>query len=318
MSFQTLSNLQFDFEVIHKIIESKEIEKEQIFELIEDVPKQIIFETASKLRDKNKGKVVSFSKKAFFNIINLCRDTCSYCTYKAEPDDTKLSLMDEQTVKKLAELAKKYNCTEALFVTGERPEQKYQEAKEWLRKQGFSSTTEYLIHCSEIVLKQGVFPHTNAGNLTKNEMKELANTNVSMGVMLENSSVRLREDGMPHQDAPSKEPLARLNILKNAGELKIPMTTGILVGIGETLEECIQSIYDIKKIHQRYGNIQEIILQNFHPKPKTSMFEHSTPEESYFKMVVALCRIIMPDANIQIPPNLSPDNYNEFLSVGIK
>ena len=317
VSFQTLSNLQFDFEIIHKINESEEIKKEQIFELIEDVPKQVIFETASKLRDKNKGKVVSFSKKAFFNIINLCRDTCSYCTYKAEPDDTKLSLMDEQTVKKLAELAKKYNCTEALFVTGERPEQKYQEAKEWLRKQGFSSTTEYLIHCSEIVLKQGVFPHTNAGNLTKNEMKELAKTNVSMGVMLENSSVRLREDGMPHQDAPSKEPLARLNILKNAGELKIPMTTGILVGIGETLEECIQSIYDIKKIHQRYGNIQEIILQNFHPKPKTSMFEHSTPEESYFKMVVALCRIIMPDANIQIPPNLSPDNYNEFLSVGI-
>ena len=317
MSFQTLSNLQFDFEIIHKINESKEIKKGQIFELIEDVPKQVIFETASKLRDKNKGRVVSFSKKAFFNIINLCRDTCSYCTYKAEPEDTKLSLMDEQTVKKLAELAKKYNCTEALFVTGERPEQKYQEAKEWLRKQGFSSTTEYLIHCSEIVLKQGVFPHTNAGNLTKNEMKELAKTNVSMGVMLENSSVRLREDGMPHQDAPSKEPLARLNILKNAGELKIPMTTGILVGIGETLEECIQSIYDIKKIHQRYGNIQEIILQNFHPKPKTSMFEHSTPEESYFKMVVALCRIIMPDANIQIPPNLSPDNYNEFLSVGI-
>ncbi len=317
VSFQTLSNLQFDFEIIHKINESEEIKKEQIFELIEDVPKQVIFETASKLRNEKKGKVVSFSKKAFFNIINLCRDTCSYCTYKAEPEDTKLSLMDEQTVKKLAELAKKYNCTEALFVTGERPEQKYQEAKEWLRKQGFSSTTEYLIHCSEIVLKQGVFPHTNAGNLTKNEMKELAKTNVSMGVMLENSSVRLREDGMPHQDAPSKEPLARLNILKNAGELKIPMTTGILVGIGETLEECIQSIYDIKKIHQKYGNIQEIILQNFHPKPKTSMFEHSTPEESYFKMVVALCRIIMPDANIQIPPNLSPDNYNEFLSVGI-
>ena len=317
MSFQTLSNLQFDFEIIHKINESEEIKKEQIFELIEDVPKQVIFETASKLRNEKKGKVVSFSKKAFFNIINLCRDTCSYCTYKAEPDDTKLSLMDEQTVKKLAELAKKYNCTEALFVTGERPEQKYQEAKEWLRKQGFSSTTEYLIHCSEIVLREGVFPHTNAGNLTKNEMKELGKTNVSLGVMLENSSARLREDGMPHQDAPSKEPLARLNILKNAGELKIPMTTGILVGIGETLEECIQSIYDIKKIHQKYGNVQEIILQNFHPKPKTSMFEHSTPEESYFKMVVALCRIIMPDANIQIPPNLSPDNYNEFLSVGI-
>ena len=312
-----MSKLQFDFEIINKINESKKFKKEDILELVEIVPKHIIFDVASNIRDKRKGKTISFSKKAFFNIINLCRDTCSYCTYKAEPSDTKLSLMNKQTVKNLAELAKKYNCTEALFVTGERPEQKYQEAKDWLKKQGFSSTSEYLIHCSEIVLKEGIFPHTNAGNLTKKEMKELGKTNVSMGIMLENSSVRLREDGMPHQDAPSKEPFARLNILKNAGELKIPMTTGILVGIGETLEECIQSIYDIKKINQKYGNIQEIILQNFHPKAKTSMFEHSTPEENYFKMVVALCRIIMPDANIQIPPNLSPNNYNEFLSVGI-
>ena len=312
-----MSKLQFDFEIIHKINESKEIKKEQILELVGNAPRQLIFKTASNLRDKKKGKTVSFSKKAFFNIINLCRDTCSYCTYKAEPTDTKLSLMNKQTVKDLARLAKKYNCTEALFVTGERPEQKYSEAREWLKKEGFSSTAEYLIHCSEIVLNEGVFPHTNAGNLTKSEMKELKKTNVSMGVMLENSSLRLRNTGMPHQDAPSKDPIARLNILKNAGELKIPMTTGILVGIGENLGECIQSILDIKQIHEKYGNIQEIILQNFHPKPKTSMFEHSTPEENYFKIIVALCRIIMPDANIQIPPNLSPNNYNEFLSVGI-
>ena len=312
-----MSKLQFDFEIIHKINESKEIKKEQILELVGNAPRQLIFKTASNLRDKKKGKTVSFSKKAFFNIINLCRDTCSYCTYKAEPTDTKLSLMNKKTVKDLAKLAKKYNCTEALFVTGERPEQKYSEAREWLKKEGFSSTAEYLIHCSEIVLNEGVFPHTNAGNLTKSEMKELKKTNVSMGVMLENSSLRLRNTGMPHQNAPSKDPIARLNILKNAGELKIPMTTGILVGIGENLGECIQSILDIKQIHEKYGNIQEIILQNFHPKPKTSMFEHSTPEENYFKIIVALCRIIMPDANIQIPPNLSPNNYNEFLSVGI-
>ena len=138
-----MSNLQFDFETIHRINELKDIKKEYILELIDNAPKKVIFETAANLRDNKKGKAVSFSKKAFFNIINLCRDTCSYCTYKAEPGDTKLSLMNEQTVKKVAELAKKYNCTEALFVTGERPEQKYQEAKEWLRKQGFSSTTEY-------------------------------------------------------------------------------------------------------------------------------------------------------------------------------
>jgi 7,8-didemethyl-8-hydroxy-5-deazariboflavin synthase CofG subunit len=312
-----LSKLQFDFEIIHKIEELKEISKEEILELSENAPKEIIFDTASRIRDKQKGRTVSFSKKVFFNIINLCRDTCSYCTYKAEPTDIKLSLMDRQTVKEVATLAKKYNCTEALFVTGERPEQKYSEAKKWLRDEGFSSTSEYLIHCSEMVLDEGIFPHTNAGNLTKSEMKELQKTNVSMGIMLENSSPRLREIGMPHHDAPSKDPNTRLNILKNSGELKIPMTTGILVGIGENMEECIQSILDIKKLNDKYGNIQEIILQNFHPKPKTLMFQHSTPEEDYFKTVVALCRIIMPDANIQIPPNLSPKNYHEFLSVGI-
>ena len=312
-----MSKLQFDFEIIHKINEFKEISKEEILELAESAPKKILFDTASRIRDKQKGRTVSFSKKAFFNIINLCRDTCSYCTYKAEPADAKLSFMGKQTIKELAILAKKYNCTEALFVTGERPEQKYSEAKKWLKDEGFSSTSEYLIHCSEMVLDEGIFPHTNAGNLTKSEMKELQKTNVSMGMMLENSSPRLREVGMPHHDAPSKDPNARLNILKNSGELKIPMTTGILVGIGENMEECIQSILDIKELYDTYGNIQEIILQNFHPKPKTSMFQQSTPEEDYFKTVVALCRIIMPDANIQIPPNLSPENYHEFLSVGI-
>jgi len=312
-----LSKLQFDFEIIHKIGELKEITEEEVLELSKNAPKQMIFDAASKIRDKRKGKAISFSKKAFFNIINMCRDTCSYCTYKAEPNDAKLSLMDKKTVRELAVLAKKYNCTEALFVTGERPEQKYPEAKKWLTSQGFSSTAEYLIHCSEMVLNEGVFPHTNAGNLSKDEMRELQKTNVSMGLMLENSSPRLREIGMPHHNAPSKEPSTRLNILKNSGELKIPMTTGILVGIGESMEENIQSIFDIKKIDDKYGNIQEIILQNFHPKPKTSMSRHSTPEEDYFKMIVALCRIIMPNANIQIPPNLSPENYHEFLSVGI-
>ena len=312
-----MSKLEFDFEIVHKISESKEITKMEILQLVKEISKETIFGIAGNLRDDRKGRTISFSKKAFFNIVNLCRDTCSYCTYKAEPNDTKLSMMNIQAVKGLADIAKKYNCTEALFVTGERPEQKYPEAKRWLKKEGFSSTSEYLIHCSEIVLKKGVFPHTNAGNLTKNEMKELKKSNVSMGVMLENSSTRLREKGMPHENAPSKEPTARLSVLKNAGELKIPMTTGILVGIGEDMEECIQSIFDIKKIHDEYGNIQEIILQNFHPKPKTSMSLHNTPEEDYFKMIVALCRIIMPEANIQIPPNLSPNNYHEFLNVGI-
>ena len=153
-------------------------------------------------------------------------------------------------------------------------------------------------------------------------MRELGKTNVSMGVMLENSSVRLREEGMPHQNAPSKEPFARLNILKNAGELKIPMTTGILVGIGETLEECIQSILDIKKIHQKYEIYRKSFYRIFIQNQKLQCLNIVHQKKVISKQVVALCRIIMPDANIQIPPNLSPDNYNEFyqseLMIGVE
>ena len=314
-----MSKLEFDFESYNKIKDGYEPTKEDACQLASNFQYTSgkLFETAIQLRNKHKGNIVSFSKKAFFNIVNLCRDTCDYCTYKAEPNDTKLSLMNRKNVKDLAKLAKRYKCTEALFVTGESPEQKYQEAKDWLKLNGFSSTGEYLADCSEVVLNEGIFPHTNAGNLTKEEMKILRETNVSLGLMLENSSKRLREDGMPHHDAPSKEPTARINVLKNAGALKIPMTTGILVGIGETIYEVIDSIYAIKNIHKKFGNIQEVILQNFQPKRNTVMEKHKTPEMSYFKSIVALCRIIMPDMNIQIPPNLSQKNYDEFLSVGI-
>ena len=200
------------------------------------------------LRKKYKGNAVTFSKKAFFNIVNLCKDSCSYCTYKAEPGEEKLSLMSKQQITELLVLAKKYRCVEALFVTGEQPEQRYQEARDWLKENGFSSTSEYLIHASEIALEKGLIPHhTNAGNLNFEEMKELKKTNVSMGLMLENISERLTEKGMPHYLAASKRPKARLEILENSGKLHIPMTTGILVGIGETIEEIIDSLLAIKE-----------------------------------------------------------------------
>jgi 7,8-didemethyl-8-hydroxy-5-deazariboflavin synthase CofG subunit len=260
---------------------------------------------------------VTFSKKAFFNIVNLCKDTCSYCTYKSEPGEAKLSLMSKQQITELLTLAKKYKCVEALFVTGEQPEQRYQEARDWLKENGFKSTVEYLIHSSEIALEMGLFPHTNAGNLNYEEMKELKKTNVSMGVMLENVSERLTEKGMPHHLAASKRPKARLEILENSGKLGIPMTTGILVGIGETMEEIIDSLFAIKQLDDKHGNIQEVILQNFQPKPDTKMKDEPSADEKYFKLVVALSRIIMPQMNIQIPPNLSPKSYQSFLSVGI-
>ena len=314
-----MSKLISNCEALNKTLDGRKLSKDdacQIYQESQKNPLQL-FQTAKILRNRYKGKTVTYSRKVFFNLVNLCRDTCSYCTYKSEPGQSKLSLMSKQDVYKLAKLGKMHRCTEALFVTGERPEQKYQEARMWLKENGFESTAEYLVHSSEIALKVGLFPHTNAGNLTKSEMNELKKTNVSLGLMLENSSERLTEEGMPHQFAPSKNPNARLQVLENAGELRIPMTTGILVGIGETVFEIIDSIYAIKQIHEKFGHIQEIILQNFQPKLDTSMRNFPSAEEIYFKKIVALARVIMPDMNIQIPPNLSPNSYEDFLSAGI-
>ena len=314
-----MNKLVLNSESLNNVLENKTISRQEINDIYQHARKdpRELFSVAQNLRKKFKKETVTFSKKAFFNIINLCKDTCSYCTYKAEPGDVKLSLMSKKQISELLELAKKYKCVEALFVTGEQPEQKYPEAREWLKKNGFKSTTEYLIHSSELALELGLFPHTNAGNLNFDEMKELKKTNVSMGIMLENVSERLTERGMPHYLAASKRPKTRLAILENSGKLKIPMTTGILVGIGETIEEVIDSIFAIKQLHQKYGNIQEVILQNFQPKQDTVMKNIPSADENYFKTIVALSRVIMPEMNIQIPPNLSPKSYQSFLSIGI-
>jgi len=314
-----LNSLVLNSESLNNVLENKTISRQDIIEIYQHAVKdpRELYSVAQNLRIKFKKDTVTFSKKAFFNIVNLCKDTCSYCTYKAGPGEKKLSLMSKQQITELLQLAKKYKCVEALFVTGEQPEQKYPEARLWLKENGFTSTIEYLIHASEQALELGLFPHTNAGNLNFEEMKELQKTNVSMGIMLENISERLTERGMPHYLAASKRPKIRLEILENSGKLKIPMTTGILVGIGETIEEIIDSILAIKQLHQKYGNIQEVILQNFQPKQDTVMKNTPSADENYFKMVVALSRIIMPEMNIQIPPNLSPKSYQSFLSVGI-
>ena len=314
-----MNKLVLNSESLNNVLENKTISRQDvigIYQQAKNDPEEL-FSTAQNLREKFKKNTVTFSKKAFFNVVNLCKDTCSYCTYKAEPGEEKLSLMSKQQISELLQLAKKYKCVEALFVTGEQPEKKYPEARNWLKENGFKSTVEYLIHSSELALELGLFPHTNAGNLNFDEMKELKKTNVSMGIMLENVSERLTKKGMPHHLAASKNPKTRLKILENSGKLGIPMTTGILVGIGETIEEIIDSILAIKELHKKYGNIQELILQNFQPKPDTIMKDVPSANEEYFKKIVALSRIIMPQMNIQIPPNLSPKSYQSFLQVGI-
>lgn len=314
-----MSRLVLSSELLNRLVDGRTPSRDDAYSIYmeAEMDPSELYQVSQFLRTKNKGRTVTYSRKAFFNLINLCRDTCSYCTYKSEPGQAKVSMMSKKDVATLVGIAKKHRCTEALFVTGERPEQRYQEAREWLRANGFSSTAEYLVEASEIALEGGLFPHTNAGNLTKDEMRQLKETNASLGLMLENSSERLAGDGMPHQFAPSKNPKARIRVLQNAGELKIPMTTGLLVGIGETPQELIDSIYSIKEIHDKYKNVQEVILQNFHPKHDTPMKSSPSPQERYFKTIVALARTVLPEMNIQIPPNLSPESYSSFLSTGI-
>lgn len=314
-----MNSLVLSSESLNGVLEGRAISREEILQVYESSkgdPGELLAASRGLCR-KFKKNHVTFSKKAFCNIVNLCKDACSYCTYKAEPGEEKLSLMSRQDIKQMLELAKKYRCVEALFVTGEEPESRYGEAREWLRANGFGSTAEYLVHASETALESGLFPHTNAGNLRKEDMRELQKTNVSMGIMLENVSERLCGKGMPHHLAASKRPRARLEALEDAGRLKIPMTTGLLVGIGETPTETIDSIIAIKRLHQTHGNIQEVILQNFRPKPGTPMGGFPSADERYFKVVVALTRVMMPEMNIQVPPNLSPGSYQDFLSAGI-
>jgi FO synthase len=306
-------------ESLDRCLEGKDITKEQAYEIMNsdnyDGP---AIRVATTIRNRTKGFTVTYSRKVFINLVNLCRDTCSYCTYKKEPFDRLVSMMLPKQVISLAETGKRLRCTEALFVTGERPEQRYLEAKQWLRSLGYSSTIEYIIEISEKVLQRtGLLPHTNAGSLTKKEMSSLKDTNVSIGTMLESSSERLISPGMPHENAPSKNPRVRLRTLQNAGELKIPTTTGLLVGIGETSKEIVDSLFLIKDIHRRYGHIQEVIMQNFNPKPKTNMANSLPPSHSYFLKTVAMARIILPEMNIQVPPNLTPNIFGSYIDSGI-
>ncbi len=309
---------KFDLQSMEEKILRKSMSKKEIYDLMIRFDTLSLISLANSIRRTCRPGPITYSRKVFINLVNLCRDKCAYCTYKKEPSDTDVSMLVPEKVLKIAEDGKKLRCTEALIVTGESPEQKYPEARRWLRSMGFSSTAEYIDKVSSMILEQtGLLPHTNGGILNQDELSILKETNVSLGCMLESSSERLLRKNMPHEFAPSKNPKARKRILENAGKLKIPMTTGVLVGIGETVEEIVDSLFMISEINEKYGNIQEVIIQNFVPKSNTAMREIPTPSVDYFIRSIAISRIIMPDMNIQVPPNLSPNYYGQYIDAGI-
>jgi FO synthase len=280
---------------------------------------EFLLAAAAELRDRTKGRVVTFSPKIFVPLTNLCRDFCGYCTFRKAPDEPGAKTMSLDEVLCVVHQGKLLGCTEVLFSLGDKPEAIYPAMKSFLGERGLERTLDYLYEACRVVLEEtGLLPHSNPGVMARGDLRRLKEVNVSMGLMLENISDRLMLPGGAHDNAPDKKPAARLRTLELAGELRIPFTTGILIGIGETWEERIDSILAIRELHERYGHIQEVIVQNFRAKPATPMQHHPDATRNDMVKTIALARLLLGGAmNIQAPPNLTPDGYELYLEAGI-
>ena len=284
----------------------------------EDDETEAICEHAADLRDDAKGRIVTYSPKLFLPITNLCRDRCRYCTFRKDPWDDGAWTMTEEEVRSWSQRGAKLGCREALMCLGDRPETAFRQYRTLLALLGRESTVDYVLRCCEIALEEQVWPHTNAGVLTAEELALLRPVNVSMGLMLENVSPRLRARGGPHHAAPDKDPAVRLRTIADAGELKIAFTTGVLIGIGETQEERADSLLAIRELDERYGHIQEVIVQNFRRKPEIPMREAPEPMDRDIARTVAAARLILGgEMNVQAPPNLNPSAHRLLLRAGI-
>lgn len=272
---------------------------------------------AGHIRTQLKGTTVTYSPKVFLPITNLCRDRCSYCTFRSDPDDPHAWTMLPEEVRAYADGGRRQGCIEALLCLGDKPEKAFRAYRSTLEVLGCEGTIEYVARSSRICLEEGLLPHANAGVMNRDEMALLKKTNVSMGLMLENVSPRLRAKGEAHYYAPDKDPAVRIEMMQGAGELGIAFTTGILLGIGETLEERIQSLAAIRALHREYGHIQEVIIQNFRAKPTTKMASSPEPSSLDVAKTIAVARLMLRDMNIQAPPNLSPYDHRMFLGAGI-
>jgi FO synthase len=277
-----------------------------------------LLSTAAQLRDELKGRRITYSKKVFIPLTNLCRDYCGYCTFRKDPDQPGAHTMTPDEVIAVAEAGARLGCKEALFSLGDRPEAIFPQMRERLAHLGHRTTLGYLTAMCERVLKEtGLLPHANPGLMGRKDLERLREFNASMGLMLETTSERLTLAGMPHDGAPDKRPALRLKTIEEAGRLRIPFTTGILIGIGETLEERIDALFAIRGLQDRYGHIQEVIVQNFRAKPDIPMRLHKEPSLSDHARTLAVARLILREMNVQAPPNLSDEKYPSLLKAGL-
>lgn len=287
--------------------------------LIEHAELSSLLRAAAAARDKSKGRTVSYSKKVFIPLTHLCRDYCGYCTFRADPTADAQLYMTSQEVLAVAEAGRRAGCKEALFSLGDQPEAVFPEARGFLRKQGFERTLEYLAAMTQLVLDEtGLLPHANPGVMDASDLESLRESNVSLGLMLESTSARIRRPKGAHWKAPDKVPSVRLKTIEEAGRLSIAFTTGILIGIGETAEDRIDSLFAIRDLHERYGHIQEVIVQPFRAKADTRMALALEPSTEGLLRTLAIARLIFGGSmNIQSPPNLLSDDYPILLTAGI-
>lgn len=282
----------------------------------EDLP--AVLARARAAKEKFKPGIVTYSRKVFIPLTNLCRDYCGYCTFRRDPGDAGAHTMTPEEALAVARSGEKLGCAEALFSLGDKPELLFPEMRETLRHLGYKSTLQYLEAMCELVLRETkLLPHPNPGLLSTEWIARLAAVSPSMGLMLETTNDSLLASGAAHDNAPDKVPARRLRTIEEAGKLGVPFTTGLLIGIGETLDDRVDTLVAIRDLHERYGHIQEVIVQNFRVKPNIPMAHWPEPSRGEMLRTVAVARLLMPEVNIQAPPNLNAPYYEELLDAGI-
>ena len=274
---------------------------------------------AGEVRDRGRGRTITFSAKVFVPLTTLCRDDCGYCTFRRDPGEPGARTLTPEEVVALAQAGARLGAKEALFSLGDRPEARFPEHREFLRRRGHRTTLGYLREVCAVTLREsGLLPHANPGLMGERDLARLREVNVSMGLMLETVSERLLGPGMAHANAPDKVPARRLKTLELAGKLSIPFTTGILIGIGETPRERVDALCAIRDLHEKYGHVQEVIVQNFRAKPRIPMRDAPEPALDELLRTLAVARLVLgPDVNLQAPPNLSPRTFPRLLAAGL-
>ena len=295
------------------------ISREEALELWRLADLSALMRAARLRRETFHGNTITFSKKVFIPLTRLCRDYCGYCTFRRDPGQEGAGFLTRDEVLRIAENGRHAGCKEALFSLGDQPEKQFPEARVELRALGVERTLEYLAEMCELVLREtGLLPHANPGVMGASDLARLKTCNASMGLMLESTSTRLFAPGAAHFRAPDKVPTVRLRTIEDAGRAQIAFTTGILIGIGETITERIDSLLKIRALHREYGHIQEVIVQNFRAKPGIPMESAAEPAMEDMLRTISIARLVLDgEMNLQAPPNLSYSDFPSLLDAGI-